>query len=102
SCHGVAPPSPGNQSITPLVGSMVMPAGAVSRVHSSAGPSTSLACTLYWYGAPSVAAVTADEVITGASLTPATFTLMVMLSLASPSLTRTTKLSLPAKFAFGV
>ena len=102
SCHGVAPPSPGNHSITPLLLSMVIPAGALVSVHARAGPSTSLAWTLYWYAAPSVAVVMADEVTTGASLTPATVTLTVIVSLASPSLTRTTKLSLPAKFAFGV
>src|SRR5690606_13142979 len=95
SFHAVAPPSPGSQSITPLIGSMVMPAGAVVSDQLSVSPSLSSPVTVYWYAWPSVALVMAVDVMVGASLTLSTVTLTVMSSLSVPSLTRTTKLSLP-------
>src|SRR5690606_29991906 len=105
SRHGVAPPSPGVQLITP-VGEMVMPVGAVSNANdrsvpllASSGSSTPIA---YSYSCPSVAAVGALDVICGASFNASMMMVQLCVAGLAPSsppsatCTSTSALLLPA------
>src|SRR5690606_2126040 len=105
SCQADAPPSPGDQLITP-VGEMLISAGAVSSekertvpLLASSGSSTVIT---YSYSCPSVAVVGAVEVICGASLSASILMVHFCVTGAAPSsppsatCTSTSALLLPA------
>src|SRR5262249_51469740 len=59
----------GAQRTAPVIGSINMPTGALSRLQTTGSPSGSLAAALYWYWWPRVAAGGGVEVIAGGGFT---------------------------------